>query len=203
MLARQITLLDPLPAKLTPLLRYSCGLFVAPQKVKPFRIKQLQTLSAKHRGWGYPDLQTFRRSDLETLFCPPFVFITLQIAFPASRLFSQPSALLGGGGLSPSLRVTVPLWPSIFIRVCFHRVTNPSARKPFVCTSIQNARGVVSAGLLEDAGGCGIRRPSWRDPGSGGLFAGLVHSVPRWRSFPKAKRPGGLLRGVTDYDASN
>jgi hypothetical protein len=52
MLARQISLLPPLPTALTPLLRYSYKLFVAPKKVNSFVIKQIQTLSAKHPGWG-------------------------------------------------------------------------------------------------------------------------------------------------------
>src|ERR1700720_4023801 len=52
MLARQATLLDPLPTTLTPLLRYSCKLFVARANVKSFAIKQIRTLCAKHPGWG-------------------------------------------------------------------------------------------------------------------------------------------------------
>jgi len=54
MLARQIILPRPLPAKLTPLRPYSCRLFVAPQKINSFGIKQMQTLFAKHPGWGVP-----------------------------------------------------------------------------------------------------------------------------------------------------
>jgi hypothetical protein len=53
MLARQVTLLDPLRATLTPLFRYSCKLFIALAKVKSFAIKQIHTLSAKYRGVGY------------------------------------------------------------------------------------------------------------------------------------------------------
>src|SRR5712692_2129156 len=52
MLARQISLLTPLPTKLTPLLRYSYKLLVAPKKVNSFAIKQIRTLSVKHPGWG-------------------------------------------------------------------------------------------------------------------------------------------------------
>lgn len=52
MLARQIILPLPCPNRLTPLLRYSCRLFVAPQNVNSFGINQIQTLSAKYRGWG-------------------------------------------------------------------------------------------------------------------------------------------------------
>jgi hypothetical protein len=52
MLARQITLHRPLRTELTPLLRYSCELFVAAKKVNSFGIKQIQALSAKHPGWG-------------------------------------------------------------------------------------------------------------------------------------------------------
>jgi hypothetical protein len=53
MLARQMSLPRPLATKLTPFLRYSCRLFVAPKKVNSFVIKQIQTLSQKYPGWGY------------------------------------------------------------------------------------------------------------------------------------------------------
>jgi hypothetical protein len=36
-----------------PVVSYSCGLFVVPKQVKPFAIKQIQTLCAKHPAWGY------------------------------------------------------------------------------------------------------------------------------------------------------
>jgi hypothetical protein len=54
MLARQIILLSTLPAKLTPLLRYSCRLFVALKDVNFFGIKQIHTLSQERPGWGVP-----------------------------------------------------------------------------------------------------------------------------------------------------
>jgi hypothetical protein len=54
MSARQVPLLDPLPIPLTPLVRYSCKLFVTLAKVKSFVINQLRTLCAKCRGWGVP-----------------------------------------------------------------------------------------------------------------------------------------------------
>ena len=60
MLARQITLPRPFPTKLTPLLRYSCRLFVVLKKVNPFGIKQIRTLLAKYRGWGYPRTPRFQ-----------------------------------------------------------------------------------------------------------------------------------------------
>jgi len=96
MLARQITLLDSLSAKLTPLLRYSCRLFVAPKKVNSFGIKQIQTLSAKYRGWGY--LAQFGTDFCAAMphFCQPFVFMVLRIAFPATPFPSQTSALPPG-----------------------------------------------------------------------------------------------------------
>jgi hypothetical protein len=53
MLAGQITLLDALPTKLTPLLRYACGVFAAPKKVNSFAIKQIQPLFQEHRVRGY------------------------------------------------------------------------------------------------------------------------------------------------------
>jgi len=38
----------------TPLFTYSCGLFVVGRKPNSFAIKQVQTLSAKYPGYGYP-----------------------------------------------------------------------------------------------------------------------------------------------------
>jgi hypothetical protein len=111
MLARQIIPLDPLPTTLTPLLRYSCKLFVALAKVKSFAIKQIRTLCAKYRGWGLPlrhignswsqpfsflaitdsQLTRFQQvaasSRLFALFCdlPSFVFNRLQPLFRKHR----------------------------------------------------------------------------------------------------------------------
>src|ERR1700674_3089371 len=53
----------------SPVVSYSCRLFVVSKKVKSFAIKQIQTLSPKHPGWGTlqpPDLPTFRPSDVQT-----------------------------------------------------------------------------------------------------------------------------------------
>jgi hypothetical protein len=100
MLARQITLLDPLPSTLSPLLRYSCKLFVALPNAKSFAINQFRTLYAKYRGWGY---------------------------------------LSDSSALSASQRYHLPVF---FPPLCFHNLTNPFSRKPFVCRSIQNPGGV-------------------------------------------------------------
>src|SRR5438045_8793212 len=48
---------------LTALASCICGLFGALQKVKSRRISKFRTLSAKHRGWGYPPVQ---RSGIQT-----------------------------------------------------------------------------------------------------------------------------------------
>ncbi len=42
---------------LTPLFIYCCKLFVVAKKLNLFIIKQIQTLSAKHPGWGMPPLR--------------------------------------------------------------------------------------------------------------------------------------------------
>jgi hypothetical protein len=57
MLARQISLLPPLPITLTPLLRYPCELFAAPKKVNSFVIKQIHTLFGRSPGVGCPTLR--------------------------------------------------------------------------------------------------------------------------------------------------
>jgi hypothetical protein len=54
MLARQVISTAAFPIKLTPLLRHSCRLFVAPKKVNSFGIRQIETLFAKHPGCGVP-----------------------------------------------------------------------------------------------------------------------------------------------------
>jgi hypothetical protein len=108
MLPRQATFLDPLSITLTPLLRYSCKLFVAPENPNSFAIKQFQTLDANCPGYG------IRRSSWRT----PGVWGTVS--------------------LTRCLCASVAI---DFYRLCFHRVTNPFSRKPFVCTSIQNPGG--------------------------------------------------------------
>ena len=84
MLARQITVPRNSPTKLTPLLRYSCKLFVAPENINPFGIKQIRTLSAKHPGWGVlPKLRSLFTRGTHRFFSPLFSWFY-------ELLFSQP-----------------------------------------------------------------------------------------------------------------
>ena len=79
-------------------------LFVVAKKVNSFAIKQIQTLSQKHPGWGIPAPSAFPTSDFpmfRTLLCPPFVFITLRIPSPTTPLFSHPYKTLGVVGYFP------------------------------------------------------------------------------------------------------
>ena len=55
MLVRQTTLSAPLPTDLTPFLPYAWSLLRAPKKLIPFRIKRIEPLFPKYRGWGIPD----------------------------------------------------------------------------------------------------------------------------------------------------
>jgi hypothetical protein len=101
MLARQISLLDTLPITLTPLLRYSCKLFVAPKNIKSFAIKQIRILAQNTGGcertsaWPVHESQVTSHKSrpfsclqppcrLFALFSAlvPFVFISLQPLFP-------------------------------------------------------------------------------------------------------------------------
>src|SRR5216684_1330643 len=84
MLARQIILPRPSSTKLTPLLRYSCKLFVAPKKVNSFGIKQIQTLLQHTRGMGY----VARLLRLCTTITHRF--FTLLFSWSYELLFSQP-----------------------------------------------------------------------------------------------------------------
>src|SRR6266403_215614 len=72
-----------LPTSHTPALShallYGCGLFVALKKVKPFTIKEIQTLFAKHPGWGICAQLASEFCASPLAFCRPFVFTTLQI----------------------------------------------------------------------------------------------------------------------------
>src|SRR6266849_2041619 len=104
MLARQIILSEPSPTDLTPLLRYSCKLFLAlslegfaPKKVNSFGIKQIQTLSAKHPGGGISassTLQSFQCANL----------------FPCHTYEKQ--------GVSPRLRLTRIVFPIFSVSWC-------------------------------------------------------------------------------------
>ena len=55
MLVRQTTLSAPRPTNLTPFLPYACSLLPVPKKLIPFKIKRVQPLFLKYRGWGIPD----------------------------------------------------------------------------------------------------------------------------------------------------
>jgi hypothetical protein len=89
MLARQVIVPAPLPIELTPLVRYSCSLLPAPKKVNSFGIKQIQTLFAKHPGWGYLPQVRLGLPRFPYRFLSPFLFITLRNPFPATPLFSH------------------------------------------------------------------------------------------------------------------
>ena len=96
MLARQVTLLDPLSTTLTPLLRYSYKLFVALEKVNSFVIKQIRTLCAKHPEYGVPLHSVFTSHESPVTghasvpsICMPFIFKRLQTPFPATPFFSH------------------------------------------------------------------------------------------------------------------
>jgi hypothetical protein len=107
---------SPCPRVTSHVASYSCGLFVVAQRVNPFIIKQIRTLSAKHRGWGVPQhVRTTHR------FCPPMRHVAR--LFPATSIdctdfpsprecpaFCQPqaAALQRGSGLQYTLRPATP-----------------------------------------------------------------------------------------------
>ena len=138
MLARQATLLDPLPLTLTPLLRYSCALLNSLAPLSPTPVLCFQSFArslTKIPGWGY--------------------LVRL------SSSFASPS-------------------PIDFLVFCFHVLTNPFFRKPFVCTSIQNPRGVT----LKPAPVPIRNRAATQSVGA------------------KPERPGTYLRGVDNYETT-
>jgi hypothetical protein len=97
--------------------------------------------------------------------CSPFVFILLRIAFPASPLFSQSSALLGGVGVTLStfraLLVGIS-WQSL----SFHTVANSlSLRKK--STPLQSTKSKL---FCKNTGGGGARARG----------CALVGSVSSW-----------------------
>jgi hypothetical protein len=71
--------------------------------------------------------------------------------------------------------------PIDFLVFCFHGLTNPFFRKPFVCTSIQNPRGVT----LKPAPVPIRNRAATQSVGA------------------KPERPGAYLRGVDHYERAN
>jgi len=121
MLARQISLRNPLRTKLTPLLRYSYKLLVVPKKANSFAIKQIQTLPAKHAGWGIyrppltahhplPPSFVFTALQIPTprmsIHINP-VLMHLQIPFPANLLFAH---LYKTPGCHPCQNLLGPIW---------------------------------------------------------------------------------------------
>ncbi len=112
-------------AELTPFLTHCSGLFLAlslegfaPKKHNSFAIKQIQTLSAKHRGGRM--LRTKA----------PAQFTLVSSPAPRSQHLPAPQASL-------SAIVAIDL-----LVLCFQSVTNPYFRNPFPCTSIQNPGGL-------------------------------------------------------------
>jgi hypothetical protein len=86
---RQPSVFSRSPRPLSPL----STAFTPNRSLTPLSTAFTQT----HRGVGYLAVQfnvprhpTFRRSDLQTPFCPPFVFITFQIHLRATPSFSNP-----------------------------------------------------------------------------------------------------------------
>jgi len=96
MLSRQITSPRHLPTNLTPFLRCACSLLPLFLRVRPFVFNSLQPLLPKTGGWGYLAQLVFDVCAAMLNFCQPFVFMVLQIAFPATPFLSQTSALPPG-----------------------------------------------------------------------------------------------------------
>jgi hypothetical protein len=72
------------------------------------------------------------QSLLQIQFCPPFVFMVLRIAFPATRLFSQSSALPRGVGVPPRFSLlcgSVPLPVPIRIGVALSDQSSSEGRE--------------------------------------------------------------------------
>jgi len=69
-----------------PLHSHSSKLFVAPKKLNPFGIKQIQTLSPKHPGWGTP--QPLRTSAADQ-FARPLFSWSYKLLFPEPVCFEN------------------------------------------------------------------------------------------------------------------
>jgi hypothetical protein len=85
MLARQTSLRNHLPSTLTPLLRYSCKLFVAPENLNSFAINQIQTLCAKHPGYGVPLHTSHEPRVTDHVFARPLFSHSYELLFPPVR----------------------------------------------------------------------------------------------------------------------
>jgi hypothetical protein len=123
MLVRQTILLDAPQIALTPLLRYSCKLFVALAKVKAFGISQIRTLLPEHPGGVYLAKNRPAESATYKLFFPDLLANELPLL-----CFQEVT------NCSLQLVVLSPL--------CFHTLTNCFSRKPLVFTTMRIARGV-------------------------------------------------------------
>jgi hypothetical protein len=120
MLARQVILPRPLALKLTPLLPYSCSLFVAPKRVNSFGIKQIQPLFAKHPGCGVPLAAGFRVLCLASpRSITPFRINTSKSATKQTTLtISRINTYAKTGGGYPPPSANVPTFPKCGIPLC-------------------------------------------------------------------------------------
>jgi hypothetical protein len=73
LLSQQPDLFSLTARTLNPLSAYSCKLFGAVEKPNSFAIKQMQTLCAKHPGWGMPATSPRLKSATYKLFPPRLV----------------------------------------------------------------------------------------------------------------------------------
>jgi hypothetical protein len=133
-------------------------------------------------------------------FCPPFVFITLRIAFPASPMFSQRSALPGGCArcdLSDPTSVPSVLClfrPNRCVSHCYGLFVSIRKITSFVFKQIrtlsQNAGVWHPPVFLEDTGGGGPR------VSSGSLMPAVASTGPRQNRSTGAKLPLPALGAI-------
>jgi hypothetical protein len=119
MLPQRITLPSTHPAELNPFSTHSSGLFVHAKNLNPFEIKQIQTLSAKHPGWGY----LCDNSGPSASLCPE----------PRRVRYHLPSFL---SPLCFHILTNCPPRLLDFFLLCFHGLTNCFSRNSFPFTTI-------------------------------------------------------------------
>ena len=104
---------------------------VPPKKSTPLESSKYSLFLENTRVGGAPSLLFFRISNFQPLFFRPVATVATGFSNVASPSFSVTS---------------VPPQQPILFALCFHTLTKPFSRKPFIFTSMQNPRG------------CGVQR---------------------------------------------
>src|SRR5216684_3902075 len=176
---------DAIPAprhQLSAFLSSDCRLFALPQKVKPFGIKQIQPLFAKHPGWGYPHKSSLWNQQLPASFFRP----CLQDSYPGcqSCLLSASRRLRGNRFIAPLFSYS---YKSLFPQtLSFHIHTKPPG--VWGATFAIPAWRLFGCHLLRLSKGFTARAPQAKTYFFSAAFTRSMRSTPPAAAMPRILR---------------